>query len=66
VLTTSVEKAAQLLSHFERQGVPARQIGTVGGSDLAVRVSGLASREFKWPVAALYRTWDGALDSYLS
>ncbi len=66
LLTTRAENAASLVESLTARGVPARQIGMVGGNALAVQVGGSAPREWTWEVAALHRAWDGALESYLS
>ena len=65
LLTVRPENAAALAALFERRGVPARRIGTVGGSELVLSVAGSDPHEFKWEVAALHRAWDLALESYL-
>ena len=65
ILTTRPENAEALVAQLEREGVPARRIGTVGGSELVVEVGGAAPRAWKWKVADLHKVWDGALDSYL-
>jgi phosphoribosylformylglycinamidine synthase len=66
LVTTRPENASALVALLELRGVPARRLGTVGGRELAVSVTGSTPREFKWDVAALHRAWDHALDSYLS
>jgi phosphoribosylformylglycinamidine synthase len=65
ILTTRPENATALVALLEIHGVPARRIGTVGGSDLVVQVGGSPPREWKWNAAALHHAWDGALDAYL-
>jgi phosphoribosylformylglycinamidine synthase len=65
ILTTRAENAAALVALLENHGVPARRIGTVGGSDLIVQVGGSPLREWKWNAAALHHVWDTALDTYL-
>ncbi len=67
LLTASPEKAAALLSLLQAHGVPAQQIGTVGGTDLVLSqtVAG-ASRQLTYEVASLYQAWDSALDQYLT
>jgi len=67
LITTRPENASTLAAEIERNGVPARVIGTVGGNQLAVRIGGLATpTELSWDVAALHQTWDVALGSYLA
>jgi len=66
IVTTRPENASALVELLNLRGVPARRIGTVGGKDLTVKVSGPTPREFSWDVAALHKTWDGSFDSYLS
>jgi phosphoribosylformylglycinamidine synthase len=65
ILTTRPENAAALVALMESHGVPARRIGTVGGSELIVQVGGSPPREWKWNAAALHHAWDSALGSYL-
>ncbi|MEJ0000552.1 MAG: phosphoribosylformylglycinamidine synthase subunit PurL [Verrucomicrobiota bacterium] len=65
LVTTRPENAAAVAALFELRGVPARRIGTVGGRELVLQLAGATPREWKWDVAALYATWDGALDAYL-
>jgi phosphoribosylformylglycinamidine synthase subunit PurL len=66
VVTTSPENATALLSMFESAGVPAKNIGTVGGNDLAIHIGGSTPREFKWSVSSLHAIWDGVLDACLA
>jgi phosphoribosylformylglycinamidine (FGAM) synthase-like enzyme len=68
VLTVPAEKLEQALALFEAQGVPAKQIGTVGGNQLNVHVFGGSSSHAKlsWPVDALHSAWHDALDTYLA
>jgi len=66
IVTTRPENASALVALLELRGVPARRIGTVGGHQLTVKITGSTPREFSWDVASLHKTWDGALDSYLS
>jgi phosphoribosylformylglycinamidine synthase II len=63
LVTSRPEHAAEVVALFDAQGVPARRIGAVIGRDLVLRA---AAREWKWDVAALYETWNGALDTYLA
>jgi phosphoribosylformylglycinamidine synthase II len=48
----------RLLRAAEEEGVPAREIGEVGGADLEVRAEG---QTLKAPVAALHEVWSTAL-----
>ncbi|MCE0484312.1 MAG: phosphoribosylformylglycinamidine synthase subunit PurL [Methylacidiphilales bacterium] len=66
IVTTRPENASALVALLELRGVPARRIGTVGGRDLTLKISGSTPLEFTWDVTALHRLWDGALDSYLA
>jgi phosphoribosylformylglycinamidine synthase II len=63
LLTVAADKAAELVLLLGSQGVPARQLGTVGGTTLTVDVVG--SRELSWPLADLYRVWDESLAASL-
>jgi phosphoribosylformylglycinamidine synthase len=54
VITTKGTNAAVVLSLLEWRGVPARRLGTVGGTDLKIAAGG---REFSWSVAELNRVW---------
>jgi phosphoribosylformylglycinamidine synthase II len=66
LITTRPENASALAALFELRGVPSRRIGTVGGSNLVVKIGGTTPREFSWDVAALHAVWDSILDSYLA
>jgi len=67
LLTTHPEKVSEILALLGRHGVPAQQIGTVGGTELVVfQPIGVASRGLKWDISALHHAWDVALDSYLA
>ena len=62
LLSAPAEKAAALMDIFKAQGVPAMQIGSVGGAKLEVSVG---AKKFAWDVANLHQVWDTALESYL-
>jgi phosphoribosylformylglycinamidine synthase len=66
LVTTAADNASTVIAQFEQAGVPARRIGTVGGSDLAVRVTNPQRLDLKWSVASLHDAWDQALDRYLA
>ena len=63
LLTAPADKADAVLALFAGNGVPARSIGNVGGTELVVQT---AARQLSWGVSALHQAWDTALDSYLS
>jgi phosphoribosylformylglycinamidine synthase len=65
IITTRSENASALVALLELRGVPARRIGTVGGSELTVQVAGPTPREFAWEIASLHQAWDSALATYL-
>jgi phosphoribosylformylglycinamidine synthase subunit PurL len=65
LLTCASDQADALLVLLEAHGVPARKIGTVGGETLSIQVAGATPRSLSWPVAELYRVWDGLLGSCL-
>ena len=65
IITTRPENATAVAALFDLRGVPARRIGTAGGNDLTVHVSGESPKDFSWQVADLHKAWDGALDEYL-
>jgi len=66
LLTTRDENANEVMALFELNGVPSRQIGKVGGTDLIVKMAGRTPREFTWQVNALHDAWATALDTYLA
>ena len=55
----TILRAAELVRLAAEQGVPAAVIGTVGGSELAVRVNGNAA--FVRPVSGLNAIWKDAI-----
>jgi phosphoribosylformylglycinamidine synthase len=63
LITTRRENAAALVALLQLRGVPARRIGTVGGTDLTVRVGG---HTLAWHVEELYGAWDHALAEYMA
>ncbi len=67
LLSVRPEFLDETLALFISHGVPARRLGAVGGSKLIVDVRDGANShtQLNWDVAALYQTWNGALDSYL-
>jgi phosphoribosylformylglycinamidine synthase len=65
LLTIARDYSDEVLNLFQSHGVPALAIGSVGGDVLRVTINGQNPRELKWNVAALYESWNGALDSYL-
>jgi phosphoribosylformylglycinamidine synthase II len=65
LLTAAPENAAALLALLAQAGVPACRIGTVGGTELAVKIEGKTPRDLHWDVAELHRAWDAALGTYL-
>jgi phosphoribosylformylglycinamidine synthase II len=66
IVTTAADNATALVEQFKKSGVPARNIGIVGGLHLTVQTGGKESHEFTWEVSDLYKVWDGALDEYLA
>jgi phosphoribosylformylglycinamidine synthase len=66
LLTCSANEADALVALLRSHGVPAKKIGTVGGETLSVQVSGATPRSLSWPLAELYRVWDGLLGSCLT
>jgi phosphoribosylformylglycinamidine synthase II len=66
LLTTSPENASRVIEEFQQAGVPARNIGIVGGDNLIVQIAATQPQSFTWKVAALHKAWDSALDSYLA
>jgi phosphoribosylformylglycinamidine synthase II len=63
LLTAALDQADALIDLLEKEGVPARKLGTVGGETLSVAIS---SRELAWPVAELHGAWDNALADCLN
>jgi len=60
--STSPEHAASLLSLAAAAGVPAAQIGTVGGDRIRISVEG--RRLIDEPLADAERIWSSVLDRY--
>ncbi len=58
VLTTNGANASATLFLLEARGVPARRLGTVGGSDLKITIG---SEELTWPVGDLHESWYGSI-----
>jgi phosphoribosylformylglycinamidine synthase len=58
VITTRGTNATVVLSLLEWRGVPARKLGTVGGTELKISVSG---SEFVWPASELSRAWSDSI-----
>jgi phosphoribosylformylglycinamidine synthase subunit PurL len=58
VVTTSALHAVKVLAQAKILGVPALQIGRVGGADLAIKT---AAGEWTWPAAEMHDLWWNAL-----
>ena len=58
VVSVAVEQAPTILAQLAEAGVPARQVGTVGGAELIAEAGG---KKYAWPVEALRETWHGAI-----
>ncbi|HTD65958.1 MAG TPA: AIR synthase-related protein, partial [Candidatus Limnocylindria bacterium] len=54
VISTTAYNATKVLGQAKALGIPAAQIGKVGGSDLKIKT---ASSEFVWPLAELHDLW---------
>ncbi len=54
VISVPKNNASAALSLLEWRGVPARKLGSVGGSELTIRAHGEA---LSWPAAELHRAW---------
>jgi phosphoribosylformylglycinamidine synthase II len=66
LLTTPKNQSNALLWIFQKHGVPARPIGSVGSQNfLRVSVHGPKRVEYKWPLADLHRVWDESLPASL-
>ncbi len=64
LLTVRPENARRILDIAEARGVPARAIGTTGGSALRIRVGGKLLVDL--PVAEAYRFWMDAIPNYFA
>ncbi|MEO8440643.1 MAG: phosphoribosylformylglycinamidine synthase subunit PurL [Spartobacteria bacterium] len=58
VISTVPENVDAVLQSSQRRGVPARRLGTVGGNELRVTVSG---QTLGWPIDPLHDDWYGAI-----
>jgi phosphoribosylformylglycinamidine synthase len=65
LLTAAPENVDELWALFQQEGVPAQNLGTVGGDRLAVEIAGAGS-PLVWDVAELFEKWDSALAGYLA
>jgi phosphoribosylformylglycinamidine synthase len=54
VISTTANHAAKVLGQARALGIPAAQIGKVGGTELKIKT---ASTEFVWPLAELHDLW---------
>ena len=54
VLTTTGTNAGAAIFLLEARGVPARRLGTVGGSELKITIG---TDEVAWPVSELHENW---------
>ena len=58
VLTVAATNASAVLMLLDLRGLPARQLGTVGGADLKITANGETTI---WPTAKLHDVWYGAI-----
>lgn len=58
VISAAKENVTRVLSEAQRLGIPARQIGTVGGSDLLINT---ATSSVDWDVGDLHDLWWNAI-----
>jgi phosphoribosylformylglycinamidine synthase len=58
VVTTSGIEAGKVMAQAKALGLAVQRLGTVGGSDLVIRLS---SGEFRVPVAELHDGWWNAI-----
>jgi phosphoribosylformylglycinamidine synthase len=54
VISTSPQQAVKVLGQAKVLGIPAAQIGKVGGGELKIKTS---AGEFAWPLAELHDLW---------
>ena len=63
VISVDSGKAAEVLAHLEKRGVPASRIGTVtAGSKLEIATAGKA---FSWPLSELHEKWGGSIPTLM-
>ena len=62
VVSVSAPDAEEALSRLEADGVPARRLGTVGGSELVIDTG---AARYVWPTEALRRAWGDAIAEYM-
>ena len=65
ILTVSRDRWGEFFDLFQRHGVPAHAIGSVGGDLLRVKIGHEHGPEWKWAVADLHRAWDESLAACL-
>ncbi len=63
ILSVSPETVDAALAQLASRGVPARRLGTVGGSELKIAVHGTTTT---WPASELHQAWHGALASAMA
>jgi phosphoribosylformylglycinamidine synthase len=62
VVSVRAAEGGEVLAQLAARGVPARQIGTVGGEELAIRCPG---GRYAWPLDELYHAWHDAIAGYM-
>jgi phosphoribosylformylglycinamidine synthase len=63
ILSVSPETVDAALAQLASRGVPARRLGTVGGSELKIAVHGTTTT---WPASELHHAWHGAIASAMA
>jgi phosphoribosylformylglycinamidine synthase len=58
VISVGPQQASRVIGQAKVLGIPARQIGVVGGEELVIKTAG---PELKWPVAELHDLWWNAI-----
>ena len=58
VITTTAVNASAALSLLQAQGIPAQELGTVGGRELKIAIG---TNPLAWPLGELHHSWYGSI-----
>jgi phosphoribosylformylglycinamidine synthase len=63
VISVSESNAAGVLDRLEKSGVPALQLGVVGGETLSIKIG---QESFRWPIGELFDDWYYSIERSLA